>query len=381
MNKRSTLKAVAAAALFALAGLAQAQQTIKIANIVELSGPGTTAGTVFKNGVELAVKEINESGGILGKKIENYTVDTQTNPGVAKGLTQKAVDDGAFAIFGPVYSGSIMVSMAESKRGEVPNFTGGEAASITAQGNPYVFRTAFGQSTSFPKLAKFINTKAKTLAVIYVNNDFGKGGRDTLTKLLADGPTKIVADISTDAGQVDFSAAVLRAKQSNADAIFAYTNEEESARLLRELKKQGWTKPVIGETTLTGQKVIELAGDAANGAMAHVGLTVDAPNPEMLKFKAKYYQAYGSISDHNGIKGYTGVYVLKAAIEKVGKLDRKAVAQALHGINLSAKKHPGVIMDVSFDDKGDLDRESFLIEVKNGRQVVTAVLLALNAKK
>ena len=184
MTKRMTLKLVAAAAILGVAGMAQAQQTIKIANIVELSGPGTTAGTVFKNGVELAVKEINDNGGILGKKIENYTVDTQTNPGVAKGLTQKAVDDGVFAIFGPVYSGSIMVSMAESKRGEVPNFTGGEAAAITAQGNPYVFRTAFGQSVSFPKLAKFINTKAKTLAVIYVNNDFGKGGRDTITKLL-----------------------------------------------------------------------------------------------------------------------------------------------------------------------------------------------------
>jgi branched-chain amino acid transport system substrate-binding protein len=380
MQKRTTLKAVAAAAVFALAGVAHAQQTIKIANIVELSGPGTTAGTLFKNGVELAVKEINEAGGILGKKIESTTVDTQTNPGVAKGLTQKAVDDNVFAIFGPVYSGSIMVSMAESKRGEVPNFTGGEAAAITQQGNPYVFRTAFGQSTSFPKLAKYINTKAKTLAVIYVNNDFGKGGRDTLNKLLAGGPTQIVADISTDAGQVDFSAAVLRAKQSNADAIFAYTNEEESARLLRELKKQGWNKPIIGETTLVGQKVIELAGDAANGAVAHVGLTVDAPIPEMLKFKAKYYQAYGSISDHNGIKGYTGMYVLKAAIEKVGKLDRKAVAQALHGINISAKKHPGVIMDVTFDANGDLDRDSFMVEVKNGRQVVVATLPPLGKK-
>jgi branched-chain amino acid transport system substrate-binding protein len=379
MQKRTTLKAVAAAAVFALAGVAHAQQTIKIANIVELSGPGTTAGTLFKNGVELAVKEINEAGGILGKKIESTTVDTQTNPGVAKGLTQKAVDDNVFAIFGPVYSGSIMVSMAESKRGEVPNFTGGEAAAITQQGNPYVFRTAFGQSTSFPKLAKYINTKAKTLAVIYVNNDFGKGGRDTLNKLLAGGPTQIVADISTDAGQVDFSAAVLRAKQSNADAIFAYTNEEESARLLRELKKQGWNKPIIGETTLVGQKVIELAGDAANGAVAHVGLTVDAPIPEMLKFKAKYYQAYGSISDHN-IKGYTGMYVLKAAIEKVGKLDRKAVAQALHGISISAKKYPGVIMDVTFDANGDLDRDSFMVEVKNGRQVVVATLPPLNKK-
>ena len=381
MNKRSTLKAVAAAAIFALAGVAHAQQTIKIANIVELSGPGTTAGTVFKNGVELAVKEINDNGGILGKKIDSYTVDTQTNPGVAKGLTQKAVDDGVFAIFGPVYSGSIMVSMAESKRGEVPNFTGGEAASITAQGNPYVFRTAFGQSSSFPKLAKFINTKAKTLAVIYVNNDFGKGGRDTLAKLLDGGPTKVVADISTDAGQIDFSAAVLKAKQSNADAIFAYTNEEESARLLRELKKQGWTKPVIGETTLTGQKVIELAGDAANGAIAHVGLTADAPQPLVKKFDESFQKEFKSRSDHNGIKGYTGVYVLKAAIEKVGKLDRKAVAQALHGIHISAKKNPGVIMDVSFDANGDLDRESFLIEVKNGRQVVIATLPALSAKK
>ena len=381
IQKRHMLQAALATALLTLGSQALAQPTVKLANVIEMSGPGATAGTMFKNGVELAVKEINENGGILGRKIVTTTADTQTNPGIAKGLTQKAVDDGAFAVFGPVFSGSIMVSMAESRRGEIPNFTGGEAAAITAQGNPYVFRTAFGQSISFPKLAKYIQGKAKTLAVIYVNNDFGKGGRDTLTKLLDGSSTKIVADISTDAGQVDFSSAVLKAKQSNADAIFAYTNEEESARLLRELKKQGWNKPVIGETTLVGQKVIELAGDAANGAVAHVGLTVDAPKPEMLKFKAKFYQAYGSISDHNGIKGYTGVYILKAAIEKVGKFDPKAVAKVIHGMEFSVKKYPGVIMDVVFDANGDLDRESFLVEVKNGRQVVTEVLPPLSKMK
>ena len=371
INKRVTLKLVAGAAVLALAGMAQAQD-IKIANIVELSGPGTTAGTVFKNGVELAIKEINAAGGILGKKISYTTEDTQTNPGIAKGLTQKAVDNDVFAIFGPVYSGSIMVSMAESKRGEVPNFTGGEAAAITQQGNPYVFRTAFGQSVSFPKLANFIKTKAKSVAIIYVNNDFGKGGRDTLTKLLEGGPTKVVADISTDAGQVDFSAAVLKAKQTDADAIFVYTNEEESARALRELRKQGVKKLIIGETTLTGQKVIELAGEAANGAQAHVGLTVDAP--QFKAFGAKYKAEYKTDSDHNGIKGYTGVYVLKAAIEKAGKLDRKAVAAAIRNNCFSAKQNPGVLMDVCFDDKGDLDRESFLVEVKNGRPEVAATL-------
>jgi branched-chain amino acid transport system substrate-binding protein len=374
MNKRFALKLVAACALSMAASASFGQETIKISNIVELSGAGASAGTNFKNGVELAVKEINAAGGILGKKIQSTTSDTQTNPGVAKGLTQKAVDEGVFAIYGPVFSGSIMVSMAESRRAEVPNFTGGEAASITAQGNPYVFRTSFGQSSSFPKLARYINAKAKTLAVIYVNNDFGKGGRDAMAKNLEGTATKIVADISTDSGQVDFSAAVLKAKQSNADAVFVYTNEEESARALRELRKQGWTKPIIGETTLTGQKVIELAGDAANGAVAHVGLTVDAPNPNMLAFKGKFYQAYQYISDH------MGVYTLKAAIEKAGKLDRKAVAQAMKGLHISAKKYPGIIMDVTFDDKGDLDRESFLVEVKNGRQVVVETLPAIGKK-
>ena len=380
---RRTLGASAAAlGLATSAGLAQAQALIKIGGLYELSGAGASAGTNFKNGVDMAVKEINAAGGVLGKKIEHSISDTQSNPGVAKGLATKAIDDGAFAVFGPVFSGSIMVSMAETKRAEVPNFTGGEAASITKQGNPYIFRTSFTQDTAMPKVARYIanGLKAKTVALIYVNNDFGKGGRDAITKALADLGVKVAADISTDSGQVDFSAPVLKAKQSNADAIFVYTNEEESARALRELRKQGVSKPIVGETTLTGQKVIELAGDAANGAIAHVGLTVDSPNPLMLKFKANFYQNYKYISDHNGIKGYTGVYLMKAAIEKVGKLDKVAVAKALHGLSVSAAKVPGVIMDVSVDNNGDLDRESFMVQVKDGKQVVKEVLPAL-AKK
>ena len=376
LNKTAFVSAVLAASAL---GAAHAQ--IKIANIVELSGPGTTSGTMFKNGVELAIKEINADKGILGQKIVYSSEDTQTNPGVAKGLTQKAVDNDVFAIFGPVYSGSIMVSMAESRRAEVPNFTGGEAASITQQGNPYVFRTSFGQSISFPKLAKYLTTKSKKLAVIYVNNDFGKGGQSTIKKLLAGTPTNIVAEISTDQGQVDFSAAVIAAKNSGADAIFAYTNEEESARLLKELKKQGWNKPVIGETVLTSDKVVELAGDSANGAVAHVGLTIRDPNFAVQKFRVDYFNAYKSISDHNGIKGYTGVYILKAAIEKAGKLDRKAVAAALRNSCFDAKKHPGILFDVCFDDKGDIDRLSYMTEVVGGVPKVVATLPMLKDMK
>ena len=374
--------AVSAATLAALP-VALAQNTVKRAAIVELSGGGATAGTNFKNGVEMAVKEVNAAGGILGKKIELSTSDTTSNPGVALGLTKKAVDQDVFAIFGPVFSGSINVSMKESEKAQIPNWTGGEAANITTQGNPYIFRTSFTQATAMPKVAKYISTQAKVknLAIVYVNNDFGKGGLEMIKKALAPTDTKIAAEVSTDASQVDFSAAVLKAKQSNADAVFVYLNEDESARILKELRKQGWAKPIIGETTLTGQKVIDLAGEAANGAVAHVGLTVDAPSAEMLKFKAKFYQDYKYISDHNGIKGYTGIYSLKAAVEKVGKFDRAAVAKAMHGLSISAAKYPGVLLDVNFDDKGDLDRASYLVQVKNGKQEVIEVLPPLSAKK
>ena len=378
-----TLRLLATAAAFGLAAHgASAQNTVKIANIVELSGAGATSGTNFRNGIELAVKEINAAGGILGRRIEMTTADTQSNPGVAKGLAQKAVDDGVFAVFGPVFSGSILVSMAETRKAEIPNFTGGEAAAITKQGNPYIFRTSFTQDTAMPKVARYManNLKAKSVAVIYVNNDFGKGGRDAVTKALEALGAKVTTDISTDQNQVDFSAAVLRAKQSSADVIFCYTNEEESARLLRELRKQGVTKPIVGETVLTSQKVIELAGEAANGAVAHVGLTVDAPIPALKDFRAKFERDWKFTPDHNGIKGYTGVYVLKAAIEKAGKFDRQLVAQTMKGLSLKAAQHPGILMDVSFDANGDLDRESFLVEARDGKQIVKEILPALGGK-
>jgi branched-chain amino acid transport system substrate-binding protein len=368
--------AALAAAFCIAAGAAHAQGTVNMPIVIELSGAGAVSGTNFRDGAVLAIDEINARGGILGRKISAPQSDTQSNPGVSRAQVQKAIDSNPYVILGPVFSGSVKVNMVLAQRAEVPQITGAEAADITQMGNPYIFRTSFGQQMSMPKIANYVRDglKAKTVAVLWVNNDFGKGGRDTFVKEMAARSIKVVADVSTESGQVDFAADVVKVKSANADAIFVYTNEEESARFLREARKQGVKTPLIGETTLLGQKVIELAGDAANGVRGHVGLTVDAPVASVLAFRERFFKRYNYLPDHNGLKGYTGVYAVKHATEKIGKFDRKLLAKTMHGLTIKPEQEPGILMEATWDDNGDIDRISFLAEVIDGKQKVVQIL-------
>lgn len=373
---RSALFAPVIVAGLNLTGPALAQSTVYIPAVLELSGAGAVSGTNFRDGMLMAIDEINAKGGILGKKIDTPILDTQSDAGTSRAQVQKVLDNKPYVILGPVFSGSVMVDMLLTQQAEIPEIVGGEAAPITQKGNPFVFRTSFGQQFSMPKIANYIRdgVKAKSVSVLWVNNDFGKGGRDTFIKEMNSHNIKVVADISTESGQADFSADVVKLKAANADAIFVYLNEEESARFLREAKKQGINKPLIGETTLLGQKVIDLAGGAADGVQGHVGLTVDAPIPAVQEFAAKFKKRFNYVCDHNGIKGYTAVYFIKYVTEKIGKFDSKAFAEKAHGLTITPKDEPGLLMEATWDKNGDIDRESFLGEVVGGKQKIVKVL-------
>ncbi len=365
-----------AAALAVLGSSVSAQDVIRIPNIIELSGGGASVGAMWKNGSTMAMDDINAKGGILGKKIQLDYIDTGSDPGKARAAIERALDSKPIAIFGPIYSGSVNATLKLTNEAQTPQVIGGEAGNLTAQGSKFIFRTSFGQNVSMPKIATYIQNevKAKTVTVIYQNNDFGKGGRNAIIPELEKRGIKIAADISAETGQADFAADVVKLKSANADAIFVYMNEEESARFLIEAKKQGVDKPLIGETTLLGQKVVDLAQASAEGVRGHVGLTVDAPIPAIQDFGKRYEERFKSKSDHNGIKGYIALYMIKAAAEKAGKLDPKAIGDALRGMTISPDKEPGILIEATWDDTGEIDRISFLAEVKNGKQVITKTL-------
>jgi branched-chain amino acid transport system substrate-binding protein len=381
MSLRITSAALAFAASAALAAVpAYAQDTIKIPGIFELSGAGAISGTNFKDGLALAVEDINASGGVLGKKLVLELVDTGSDPGKARAAVQRALDGNPPVIFGPIYSGSALASLPLTDEAKVPQIVGAEAANITAQGSKYIFRTSFGQNVSMPKIANYLRDglKVKSIAIVYVNNDFGKGGRNSIRAELESRGIKPAIEISVESGQADFAADVVKLKGANADAAFVYVNEEESARFLIEARKQGYHKPLIGETTLLGQKVVDLAKDAANGVRGHVGLTIDAPSPLVKEFARKFEAKYKYKCDHNGMKGYIGGYLFKTAAEKAGKFDPVAIAAAMHGISITVDKVPGILIDASWDAVGEIDRISYLAEIKNAKQVITATLPKLH---
>ena len=379
MRKPARRPLLLAAGLLALAPAATGAQEkfpALVVNAVELSGGGAIAGTNFNNGVLLGLKEINAAGGVLGRRLEPITLDIQTDPEVAKAAVRKAAAMGAVAIMGPVFSDMVAAATDEIRAAAIPAFIGGEATGLTLQGNPYLFRTSLSQAASMPRLARYLRQgiAVESVAMVWVDNGFGRGGREAMTKALAAEGIRLVADLPTRPGQTDFAEVAAKARESGADAVFVYLNEAETPACLRAIHDAPYQRWVVGETTLVGQAVLDRAGEAASGARGHVGLTPDALVPGIPEFANAFLREYGHRSDHNGMKGYIAAHVLKAAAEKAGRLEPGAIAEAMRGLAVSAADHPGVLLDVRYDDKGDLDRASFVVRVINDRQQFIAML-------
>ncbi len=354
--------------------------TVKFGIVCEMSGGGAPVGKNWERGVLMAVDEINQAGGILGKKIETFTLDTQSKAPVSVAAVKKAIEKKPFAVFGTIYSSSTVVNMSFLEKAGIPQFTGSEAPKVTQQGNKNIFRSSYHAGLSMKKAVKWLTEVIKTqnMAIVYVNNAFGKGGRDALVGQLTAKGVKIVSDVATEPGQADFTGELARVKSSGADTLFLYLHEEESGRIMPRIREMGLDKTmkIVGHTTLLTSDAIRLAGDAANGVQGHVGLTPIAKEQKPLA--DKYESKYSELPDHNFFKAYISVYVVKAAVEEIGSFDQQKLRDYLHNRTLRAKKYPNLLMDIHYDENGDVDRQSFLIEIKNQKHAIFGILPPLH---
>jgi len=368
--------------IFTFGGPARAD-SVKFGIVVEISGGGAPVGKNWERGVLMAVDEINQTGGILGKKIETFTLDTKSEAPVSVAAMKKAIEQKPFVIMGTIYSSSTIVNMSILERAGIPQFVGSEAPKITQQGNKNIFRSSYSADLSMKKVAKWLTDvhQVKKLAIIYVNNAFGKGGRDAMVDLLTAKGVELVSDIPTEPGQMDFTGELSRVKSSDADTLFIYCHEEESGRILPAIREMGVDKKmrIVGHTTLLTADTIRLAGKAADGVQGHVGLSPVAP--PLKAIADKYIAKFNEKPDHNFFKAYISSYVVKAMVEEIGVFDQQKLRDQLHNHTLFVKNHPNILMDIYYDEKGDIDRESFLVEIQDGRHVITKTIPPLDPKR
>lgn len=375
--RRQRILLVLAVALVAVAGmvLPASAQNVKLAIVAEITGGGAPVGATWRDGVNLAVEDINKKGGILGRRVVTFVMDTQSDPPTSVAVMRRAINENPFAILGTVYSSSTVANMEIARQAGIPQITGSESILIVQKGNPNIFTTSFTQQVGFAKLVRWLveDLKAEKIALIYVNNAFGKGGREMFLKFLKDRGKTVVADISTEPQQADFTAELTRVRASGATHLMVYSHEEENARMMIQLRKLGIAVEPVGDN-LCAQTTIDPGGDAMNGAKCHVPMTAASPVPSMMDVGRRFQEKYGRGTDHNGFKAYIGVHMVKAAVERVGAFDQAKVRDCLHNNLFTAAEEPGLLMDMYVDDKGDTDRASFIVEVKNRKQEVVKVV-------
>jgi branched-chain amino acid transport system substrate-binding protein len=288
---------------------------------------------------------------------------------------KKAIEQKPFVIMGTVYSSSTIVNMGILQKAGIPQIVGSEATVVTQKGNPNIFRTSYSTLLAMKKLARYIveGFNAEKLAVVYANDTFGKSGRDAVVDLTT-GKAELVADIATEVGQTDFTGEIARLKRSGADTLYFQVHEEEGARLMMQLKEAGLKL----NCSTYGTDITHIADLAKSDADGLVGIDLPAEAPPIMPLNKKYMAKYGEPCDAEAVKGYVGTYVVKATAEKVGSFDQQKFRDTLHNSTIYVKDEPGVLMDISYDANGDIDRDSFLVEIKNGKITIKETLPPLS---
>jgi len=361
--------AVLAVALI-FAGLGAARADVKIGVFGPMTGDAAGYGQSLREAVDLAVKEKNAAGGLLGQKISPIYGDDAGKPeqavSVAKRLTGS---DEVVILLGSISSpASLAASQVAQQSGTPQIVISGTAQKITTQGNAWVFRSAIPDTKFAADLVDFINEKfpgKKKFAFIYVNDDFGKGGFEGFKARGDKYGYQIVAEERYARGDLDFTSQLSRIKASGADIMVDWSRYAEGALIIKQKNQMGIDMPYFGSDGQAHPKFRELAGSAAEGAYypTHFSVAAVAGNKIAEALTAKIRDAYKKDPDYVHAQAWDAMTAAELAIEKAGSLDRTKIRDALRTVEFD-----GVRGHFKFDAKGDPTLQAIVVIIKNGQE-------------
>ena len=347
-------------------------QDIPIGFFAPITGPAAADGASAKHAVELGLKEVNDGGGINGKKVNLIIYDDRLNPQEAVAIANKLIEkDKVVGVASGSYSGPTRVTAPIFQKAGMPMVAGYAVhPDVTwdpkeKKPNDFCFRNGFLGEIEGAAAAEFAvkNLKAKKIALIFMDNDFGRA----ISSGFAERAEKLGAAVLTKQmykfpGEKDFRPFLTRIKEGNPDVIFAAGYYNEAASIVRQAKELGIKSQILGEEGFDSPKFLEIAGPAAEGVIIATNLDRDDPRPLVQNFLKNYRKAYNEDADMVGASSYDAFMILVNAIRKAGT-DPKAIQKAL----LETKDYDGLTGKISRFVQGEVVKPVQIQVVKGGK--------------
>ena len=354
----------AAGLAMALAGAVAMADTVKVGFNVPLTGFAAADGTSALHGAELAVQQVNATGGINGELLELVVYDDQASPKAAAPLAVKlTTQDRVVAGVSGSYSGSTRAAATIFQENSTPYISAYAIHPDITRAGDYVFRTSFMGEVQGRAGAKLLGEMMgkRRVAMITLSNDFGQSLATGFKQKAADFGIEIVSEYEYSIKDREFGPIVSKVKADNPDAIYASGYFFTAGPLVRQLRAAGIDVPVIGQEGYDGQKFIEIAGADAEGVVITTSLDRDSSNPLTREFIAGFSAKAGYPADMVGASAHTAVLVLAAALRQAGAGDKAALRDAIAATQLDAATG-----HISFNPLGEVRKDVQVQVVRDG---------------
>lgn len=348
---------------------------IKIGFLPPLTGPDSVGGLSLTHSLELAVKQINEAGGVNGAMIKLVIIDSQSLPQLAvQALNTLVEKDKVVAIVGPIYSTQTVAMLPGIKKYEIPVLTGATAPSLTVEGNGWLFRMRPAEDLAAQAMVRYLkeDLKVKKAAILHDEGAYGVGGSIALQEHAKQAGIEIVKRIQISKNEKDIKPYFKAMKDAGAEMFVAFaTTTPQAGFILTQWSEAGRPLGLLGSVTFATKNAQHIAGAAGEGTLAIVDAVL-SNSKEGLKFRADYHSAYGTDVDELYGYPFDAMKVLAKALASIHDLSGKKIREALRKVN----DYNGIYGPVRFDSDGNGCHEISVVKIVSQQPVLIRVVKA-----
>ena len=385
---RGKLLATAISAMLAVSvvasgcgGGSKASDEIKIGVVSEMTGSNATYGTSVVNGMKLALKEVNDKGGVNGKKVSIVVADSKSEPAEAANAMSKLVNQDKTPVVMGIFTSSSAIAAANvSEAAKVPFLAIGATNpkvtldDKTGKVKPNTFRVCFIDPFQGTVGANFVLNELKLKkAVIFVDNssDYSKGLASFFKQAYLAKGGEVVGEEAYLQKDTDFKAVLTKIKTMNPEILYVPGYYEEVGKIIKQARELGMDLPIVGGDGWDSPKLSEIAGAGPlNNTFFTNHYSPDDTSPASKAFVDAYVKAYNQKPDAPAVLGYDGARLMIDAISRAGGTDGAKVSKAL----AETKNYKAVTGDTSLNETHDAVKSAVIIEFKDGKQAYRATV-------